>query len=153
MVRSRTVQIDTKKFISWAKSRHLTFKEISIEIGEYDSFISKVLKNGEFPERKYDLFCGIFGVKQTDFLPDKASTPSADFAGQTSGLPYSVQLSVHPDRVRVKILYQGEELCSAYSKLKGNTELDLIQGISYATHLCYKFAEQNILRRVGNDAP
>lgn len=150
MIRSRTVKIDPEKFKAWSKSKGLTFKEISIAIGEYDAFISKVFRSGEFPCRKYDLFCSIFGVNQSDFLPDKppAQKPTEE-ATTAFGLPYSIQLSVHPDRVRVKIMYSGEELYSSFARLKGNTELDLIQGISYATHLCYKFAEQKYLESGG----
>lgn len=40
---------------------------------------------------------------------------------------------------------RGREICKAYSKVKGTRELDLMQAISYAAHMMYKFAEQKEL--------
>lgn len=34
-----------------------------------------------------------------------------------------------------------------YSKIKGNTDLDLMQAISYAAHMMYKLAEQEVLKK------
>lgn len=50
-----------------------------------------------------------------------------------------------PDRVRVGISHNGEELYSAWSRVNGDTETNLMQAISYAAHMCYKKAEQKEL--------
>lgn len=48
-------------------------------------------------------------------------------------------------KVVLHMYFQGTEICKAYSKVKGTRELDLMQAISYAAHMMYKFAEQKEL--------
>lgn len=54
-------------------------------------------------------------------------------------------LDVSPEKVVLHMYFQGTEICKAYSKVKGTRELDLMQAISYAAHMMYKFAEQKEL--------
>lgn len=61
--------------------------------------------------------------------------------------PYSIGLVVRPDRVRLTIRHEGQDILSAWSYIKGPDEADLMQAISYAAHLCYKLAEQNKLAK------
>ena len=59
---------------------------------------------------------------------------------------YHLTLSVHPDRLRLGVSFGEEEMVYAWAKIFGDTELDLIKSISYAAHMCYKFAEQKTLK-------
>lgn len=43
--------------------------------------------------------------------------------------------------------FQDTEIYSAASKVKGTRELDLLQAVSYAAHMMYKFAEQKELNK------
>ena len=45
------------------------------------------------------------------------------------------------------LFFGDQELRSVYSRIKGDTELDLMQAISYAAHMLYKLAEQEALRK------
>ena len=58
---------------------------------------------------------------------------------------YTLGLDVSPERVVLHMYFQGTEICKAASKVKGTRELDLMQAISYAAHMMYKFAEQKEL--------
>lgn len=44
------------------------------------------------------------------------------------------------------LTFGDQELYAAWSRIKGNTELDLLQAVSYAAHLMYKLAEQQALQ-------
>lgn len=65
------------------------------------------------------------------------------FKGGATG--YHLTLSVHPDRLRFGVSFGEEEIVYAWSQIRGDKELDLIKSISYAAHMCYKFAEQKTL--------
>lgn len=80
-----------------------------------------------------------YGLDPKDVMerPHKAQEPTG----------FSLDLMVKPDRVRVAVMHNGNELYSAFSKINGDTETKLMQAISYAAHLCYKLAEQKELRK------
>ena len=54
-------------------------------------------------------------------------------------------MDVRPDRVRLCVKYDGVEVHRAHALIKGDTELDLLQAVSYAAHMIYKLAQQNVL--------
>lgn len=60
---------------------------------------------------------------------------------------YSLRLRVSPCRVILRMYFQDTEIYSAASKVKGTRELDLLQAVSYAAHMMYKFAEQKELNK------
>jgi hypothetical protein len=134
------VKIDSQKFRNWCANNHHSFKEISEAMGYSDCFISKAVSAGEMPERKFKLFLTLYGEDARTFLPD--GEPKIMEPANLQQGPYSLGLEVKSDRVQVSIYFQGMELYSAYAGIKGKTELDLIQSISYAAHMCYKMAEQ-----------
>ena len=65
------------------------------------------------------------------------------FRGASS---YHLTLSVHPDKLRFGVSFGEEEIVYAWAQIRGDTELDLSKSISYAAHMCYKFAEQKNLK-------
>lgn len=60
---------------------------------------------------------------------------------------YTLGLDVSPKRVVLHMYFHGTEICNAAAKVKGTRELDLIQAISYAAHMMYKFTEQKELNK------
>ena len=58
---------------------------------------------------------------------------------------YSVKLDVSPKKVRFAVLFNGEEIIHAWSSVRGARELDLMQSISYAAHMCYKQKEMKVI--------
>ena len=60
--------------------------------------------------------------------------------------PYGITLDVRKEKLRMALTFGDKELYAAWSRIKGDTELDLLQAVSYAAHLMYKLAEQNQLR-------
>lgn len=60
---------------------------------------------------------------------------------------YTAQIEVSKTKLHMTLLFGGKELYSTYSRIKGDSELDLMQAISYAAHLMYKLAEQEELKK------
>lgn len=132
------IKINKPEFMAWAKAQQLTLAQISRDIGRGNAFMSRALHNGELTKSVFDLLEKLYG-------PIPAVVKSETRAEPRSEGPYTVDLEVRPDRVRVTIRHMGEEMYSGYSRVKGPDELDLIQAISYAAHFCYKKAEQKKL--------
>lgn len=68
------------------------------------------------------------------FIP----APSAEVGWQT-------RIEVKPDRLCMKIYFNGVQQVEGFSRIKENKELALVQAISYAAHMCYKIVEQRKL--------
>lgn len=64
--------------------------------------------------------------------------PSAETGWQT-------RIEVKPDRLCMKVYFNGVQQVEGFSKIKENKELALMQAISYAAHMCYKIVEQRKL--------
>ena len=112
-----------------------------------DCFISKALSTGAVSERKFELLCRVLNAPAEKFMRQASKTESRfDEQG-----PYSVGLVVRPDKVRLTIRHEGQDILSAWSYIKGPYEADLVQAISYAAHMCYKLAEQNKLAKDKED--
>lgn len=139
-----SIRIDSEKLRNWIKNKVLTYKEVSYELGQCDSFISKVIQIGSIPRRKLDLLGRVYGVDPHAFWAQDTRKSPPPNCTQVQG-PYSLGLTVKRDRVRVSVHYEGRELYSAWSYIKGSSESDLMQAISYAAHMCYKMSEQNKL--------
>lgn len=87
------------------------------------------------PSNTLDLLSRFLDVNVSDLTKKK----------DTKLTGYSVNLDVNPDKVRLQILFDVAVIGSAYSKIKGDTETDLMQAISNAAHMIYKFSEQKRL--------
>ena len=55
------------------------------------------------------------------------------------------RIEVKPDRLCMKIYFNGVQQVEGFSRIKENKELALVQAISYAAHMCYKIVEQRKL--------
>lgn len=55
---------------------------------------------------------------------------------------WALQLDQNDRRLRLTLTWNGEKYASAGSWLKGDSDLDFVQAISYAAHMLYKLCEQ-----------
>lgn len=81
-----------------------------------------------------------------------APAPETAPAGQKIHIPaasaetgWQTRIKVQPDKVCMTVYFNGMEVVQGWSKVKGDRELDLMQAISYAAHMCYKITEQKKL--------
>lgn len=87
----------------------------------------------------------MYGVPEDFFRARDLEKPkaAAPQAGQTG---YALRLQATDKQVFLLLEHDGEKIGSAYSKRKDNSELALVQAISYAAHMIYKFCEQQMLQ-------
>ena len=84
--------------------------------------------------------------------PPKVAAPETAPAGPKMHIPaasaetgWQTRIKVQPDKVCMTVYFNGMEVVQGWSKVKGDRELDLMQAISYAGHMCYKITEQKKL--------
>lgn len=84
--------------------------------------------------------------------PPKTVAPETAPAGPKMHIPaasaetgWQTRIKVQPDKVCMTVYFNGMEVVQGWSKVKGDRELDLMQAISYAAHMCYKITEQKKL--------
>lgn len=134
------VKIDTQALRDWLASRPETQVELAKQIGRTSNVWYNAISRGSMSETVLAFVRKTWGLPDDAFLP-KEKTPVVQ--GGASG--YHLTLSVHPDKLRFGVSFGEEEIVYAWSQIRGDKELDLIKSISYAAHMCYKFAEQKTL--------
>ena len=134
-MRNNMVQIDGNSLKSAIKKNNMTSAGLSREIGRGQSYIANCLDRGVMSRYALELLSRILRTNISDLMPKTGR--------DTSG--FKMNLDVKPDKVYLEVLFDGQVIGSAYSKIKGQTEVDLMQAISYAAHMIYKFAEQKRL--------
>lgn len=122
---------------------------LSEEIGRCPGYLSYAVKEGRIPEYAFRRLCVLLGVSEGDLLKKQAVTPpqkaEAENVSNTKSIGYSIKLDVFPKKVRFAVLFNGEEIIHAWSGIRGARELDLMQSISYAAHMCYKQKEMKVI--------
>lgn len=134
------VKIDTGAMRAWIKREGMTLQEVSEKIGRCRTYIGVCLAKGSMVESAYRMFCGTFGLPRSAFIPAPCVPEKPQ---STEG--YTIGMDVKPDRVRLCVKYDGVEVHHAHALIKGDTEIDLLQAVSYAAHMIYKLAQQNVL--------
>lgn len=138
---SYMVKIDPQKMRNFLRDNRLTQTEVSQAIGKSRNYLSVCLVNREISATALQLIGVKYGIREQDVAPE--SPPGGD-----APTGFSLSLLVKPDRVRVGVMHNGDEIYAAFARVNGNTELKLIQAISYAAHMCYKKAEQKELEAI-----
>ena len=140
MSRAFMKEFNTEKAAAALKDHGLTASEVSRQMGRCNNYITTSLKKGAMPPNALSMFCNLVGISADDLEKDSSSK---SFCGYQ---PHGITLDVRKDKLRMALMFDGQELYSAWSRIKGDTELDLMQAISYAAHLMYKLAEQRELQ-------
>lgn len=135
------VKIDRTALRAYLDEHGLTYKAAGELCMRSNSFVNNIFQKGTTSDTGYAALCNGFGVpygtfKEKEAEPVNAAEPEVGF---------TLSLQVKPDRVRVGVNFNGAEIYNGYSRVNGDTELDLMQAISYAAHMIYKFAEQRVL--------
>lgn len=137
-MRNNMVQIDVAAIKQAIKNTRMTSSGLSKKIGRSSSYIGNCFDRGIMSRYALELLSDILHV-------DVASLMNVCNENGAKREGYSVNLDVKPEKVRLQILFNGEVVGSAYSKVKGQNETDLMQAISYAAHMIYKISEQKRL--------
>ena len=143
------VEIDTSATIEAVHDSGKTLALLSEEIGRCPSYLSTVVKRGRIPEYAFRRLCVLIGVLGSALLKKQRVTPpqeaEAEAVSDCETIGYSVKLAVYTKKLRFAVLFNGEEIIHAWSSIRGARELDLMQSISYAAHMCYKQKEMKVI--------
>ena len=150
MGKTNMVEIDIPATREAIDGSGKTMAALSEEIGRCPSYLSYTVKSGRLPEYAFRRLCVLLGVSEGDLLKKQAVTPppqkaEAEAVSGCETIGYSVKLDVYPKKVRFAVLFNGEEIMHAWSSIRGARELDLMQSISYAAHMCYKQKEMKVI--------
>lgn len=81
--------------------------------------------------------------------PEQTPTGAKTFIpAPTAEVGWQTRIKTNPGRVCMTVYFNGVPVVEGLSRIKSNTELDLMQAISYAAHMCYKLTEQKKLKGV-----
>ena len=149
MGKTNMVEIDTSATREAVYDSGKTLAVLSEEIGRCPSYLRYAVNKGLIPEYAFRRLCVLLGVSEGDLLKKRAVTPpqkaEAEAVSGCGTIGYSVKLDVCPKKVRFAVLFNGEEIIHAWSSIRGARELDLMQSISYAAHMCYKQKEMKVI--------
>ena len=149
MGKTNMVEIDIPATREAIDGSGKTMAALSEEIERCPAYLSYTVKSGRLPEYAFRRLCVLLGVSEGDLLKKQAVTPpqkaEAEAVSGCETIGYSVKLDVYPKKVRFAVLFNGEEIMHAWSSIRGARELDLMQSISYAAHMCYKQKEMKVI--------
>lgn len=138
------VQLNTAAMLDYMEIHGISGCDMSAMIGRSKNYVNRSIQNGRMLDAAYKILLERLGLPFDTFI--KKDAQKAERAPAASGLPYALSLEVHSDKVFVALQFNGHELYHAYAKIRGDTEHDLVQSISYAAHMLYKMSEQEYLK-------
>lgn len=139
------VKIDRKAVDIWLVESGITKSHVDFKIGRHRGYFASVLLRGSCNPNVWRFFLHAFDLPEGSFVireEEKKEEPAPACEEMTTG--YSTFVHVVGNRLIFSILRDGEELYAAYAYIKGESEVDFTQAISYAAHKCYEFAQKNI---------
>ena len=138
------MNIDPERLRNFA-AKNGGLKHISLQLGYSRSYLSNVADYGRMRLSVGRQLSAMYGVPEDFFWAREPEKPkaAAPHAGQTG---YALRLQATDKQVFLLLEHDGEKVGSAYSKRKDNSELALVQAISYAAHMIYKFCELKTLQ-------
>ena len=145
---SSMIPINPAAIRAYCASEGITLAELARRMGRTQSYLPGAFVRGTLSRTVYPLLVSVTGVPHEEFLAREVETPAPEKPAEK----YSLNLDVSDDRVRLGFCRDGKEVRHAYSIRKGEDDFALMQGISYAAHMLYKFAEQDKLSKGGKNA-
>ena len=137
----KRIKVDIQAIKNYIREKGMTQADVCRRIGRSSNFLCSC--TGDMADYTYDLLIRELGAENGAFQKKEKAAPQEVNRG--GGELYTLGLDVSPERVVLHMYFQGTEICKAVSKVKGTREVDLMQAISYAAHMMYKFAEQKAL--------
>lgn len=138
------IKVDIPAVKEYIRENGMTQADICRRIGRSPNFLCS--STGDMADYTYELLVSALGVEKGAFIQKEKMKPQDIHRG---GDLYTLGLDVTPDVVVLHMYFQGTEICRAASKVKGRREVDLMQAVSYAAHMMYKFTEQKELNKEG----
>lgn len=113
------------------------------------SYLHGVIANRTLPMEMAFALCAKYGLSMKDYEIKKEPKPLPPPAVNACPLKngWDCVIRVNPDtKVALMTIYKdGAALTSSRSRIRGKSDLEIMQSISYAAHMCYKNIEQKAL--------
>ena len=154
-MKQKMIKVDPAKILAFCEQTGKSKAEIGYSIGKSSSYINNILKSQLIPETVYDLLCRVYNLDDGAL---KADPPCKDNKKLQNGgvevnpypvnrTSYWIDLADNGDHVVMRLMLREEEVYKARAFVRNGqdgTEMDLIQAISYAAHMIYKIAQQDM---------
>ena len=145
MSKTAMVSINSKVILDALNDRQKTARQVSMDLGRSEAYLSGIVSRKKAPKSMLPILAQVLDIPVKRLT--ESQHPKSSLAPEQAAQRYHTEIQVWPDRLRMVLFFGDQELRSVYSKIKGDTELDLMQAISYAAHMLYKLAEQEALRK------
>lgn len=142
-MKTAMVNVSGKAITDALNDHKKTARQVFIKMGRSEAYLSGIIRYGRLPKSMLPVLAEALETPVARLLDqgEPAKTP------QSAVKRYHAEMEVSSNRLHMTLYFGDQELYNTYSKIKGNTELDLMQAISYAAHWMYKLVEQEVLRK------
>lgn len=161
MSKQNMTTIDPNKLRTFVEEKGV--ENVTSMIGKAPGYFHNVYARESMPTSVLNAMCTIFDVSPADIKPDPPKPPLAVVLSEPlpykseppvpkSPMPsigYALDLRVYPAFVSLALYDDSKLLKFAKAKIKNGekaSRLDIVQAISYAAHMLYKFMEQDDIR-------
>lgn len=153
--------IDPAKLRAFVEKKGV--ENVTKMLGKSSGYFHNVYARKTMPESVLNAMCTIFDVSPADIKPDPPKPKPPVLVGildkplpfkseQRAARPmpsvgYAIDLQVKPDFVVMTLVEDSKVIKHAKARIKKEnetaTQFEIVQAISYAAHLIYKFVEQD----------
>ena len=117
-----------------------TYVELSRRMGRAGSFLHTCILRGTVSPNTTAMLKALYGIRPEDYVGAEEEPK------KKGGWEFKVDIEPEKGRCRAYIILGGEVVVEGFAKIKDVTsKLSIVQATSYATHICYKKAEQEEL--------
>lgn len=154
MSKQNMTTIDPNKLRAFVEEKGV--ENVTSMIGKSPGYFYNVYARESMPTPVLNAMCTIFDSTPESFKPDPAPVAAPVQTTRASVLPvpkspmpsigYALDLRVYPAFVSLALYDDSKLLKFAKAKIKNGekaSRLDIVQAISYAAHMLYKFMEQD----------
>lgn len=152
--------IDPNKLRAFVEEKGVN--SVTKMLGKSNGYFHNVYARKTMPESVLSAMCTIFDVSPADIKPDPPKPPvlvetldkpiptksEQRAASPMPSIGYALDLRVYPAFVNLALYEDSKMLKFAKAKIKNGenaSQLDIVQAISYAAHMLYKFMEQDAI--------
>ena len=136
----------------YCKANKINLKELSSKkYYRNGSYLDKYLAHGTVPMDILADLASMIGVKLKDYeiQPQKIEKPVIQKKpDELADDRWKIEVKVDEEYgvAMVKIIKDGEKICTGQSYIYGTDYVGIVQSISYATHMCYKMVQQGAIK-------
>ena len=117
-----------------------TYAELSRRMGRTGAFLHTCILRGTVSPNTTAMLKALYGIRPEDYVGAEEEPK------KKGGWEFKVDIEPEKGRCHAYIIQDGEVAVEGYAKIKDVTsKLSIVQATSYATHICYKKAEQEEL--------